>query len=185
MSYELCNAITLDSKNNVVKIKHCSNNVYPKDYYETEIWKNADNTYEKKLKNLLDCLIQGDIVISSINNRTIDVVYAYEKATEDVTITSSDKWQDSDKYKLELEELAKKFIGYLELAKELKGKYVLMNKYGNSWLSKLGKYNYRYGCWCGYYTTSYSNNAKVVDYKIAVLICKKFTNLTMVAYNEL
>ena len=183
MSYELCNAISLDSKNNVVKFKHCSNNEYPKEYYESELFKNSNYTYEEKLKNLLDCLIQGDIQISSINNQTINVVYAYEKAIEGTTI--SDKWQDVEKYKQELEEIAKKFIETLKLTKELTGKYVLMNITGRSWLSRLAKYNYRYGSWTGYYATWNSSTAKVVDYKLATLICNKFKDLTMVAYNEI
>lgn len=190
MSYELCNAFKLDKKNNVVKIKHCSNNEFPKEYYETELFTNGDYTYEEKLQHLLDCLIQGDITISSINNQTIDVVYAYEKALEKAKFNSgidfcSDKWNNRDFYNAKLEEVARSFIDYLELAKELKGKYVIMSTTGRSWLSKLAKYNYRYGSWTGYYTTYTSTDAKVVDYKTAVLICKKFKDLTMVAYNEI
>jgi hypothetical protein len=163
MSYEICKSIKIDEKNNVLKITHSSNNVYPKDWYTSDLWK--EKTFFDKMKTLLDCLLQGDIVISSINDSTINVFYAYLIISQKQVIS---KWSDngvSEDYKKQLEELTPLFISLIKVYN--KDMYVFKNGY--CYISGLSNYDYRYG---GYKYIKYSNEnyALKMSYKKAYIV---------------
>lgn len=163
MSYNLVNKIKIDEKNNVLKVTTSSNNVFPKDWREVEL--GEEKTFFDKMKILLDCLLQGDVVISSINDSTINVFYAYLVISQKQVVS---KWGDngvSEDYKKQLEELTPVFISLIKTPNN--DKYIFKNGY--CYISGLSNYDYRYG---GYRYIKYSNEhyAMKMSYKKAYIV---------------
>lgn len=85
MSYEKCKRITLDNKNNKIKVCIASNNWRPIEYYTTELCGGQDYenyTFEDKLISLFEAMKTGCIQISTINDNTENFEYAMCKVRE-------------------------------------------------------------------------------------------------------
>lgn len=99
MSYEKCKRITLDKKNNKIKICIASNNVRPITYYTTELCASEDKdyenyTFEDKLITLYENIKTGCIQISTINDNTEDFEYAMCKVREYFRQNNIDSYED-------------------------------------------------------------------------------------------
>lgn len=99
MSYELCKRITLDKKNNKIKLCIASNNVRPLDYHTCEICdsKNErfkDYTFDDKLLALYEDLQNGSVQISTMNSNTEKFVYAETKARQWLRENNIDSYED-------------------------------------------------------------------------------------------
>lgn len=85
MSYEKCKRITLDKKNNKIKVCIASNNWRPIEYHTTELCSGQDYenyTFKDKLISLFEAMKTGCIQISTINDNTEDFEYAMCKVRE-------------------------------------------------------------------------------------------------------
>ena len=162
MSYEICNSISLNKAKNQLKVNIASNNVWPKDWHNVEPWK--EKNFRDKMKTLLDCLLSGDVVISSVNDKTIDVFYAYNVIVNANKII--DKWTDRDLYNKQLDELVDNFVDLIN--EKHSGVYAFQR--GCGFINKLGNYDYKYG---GYKYLGWCNDlsfAKKFDYKRAYIL---------------
>lgn len=85
MSYECCKRITLDKKNNKIKVCIASNNLRPLTYETYEIYntnKFKDYTFDEKLLYLFFDMISGNIQVTNLNDNTEKFEYGLCKARE-------------------------------------------------------------------------------------------------------
>lgn len=99
MSYDCCNRITLDEKNNRIKVCVASSNVFPKTYSTWEMCNSGneeykDYTWEDKLISLYESLQTGSLQITSINNSTEKIEYALYKTRDWLKENSIDSFED-------------------------------------------------------------------------------------------
>ena len=99
MSFDCCKQITLDKKNNKIKVCVASNNWRPLDYKTYEIC-NSDNKYYKdytfddKLLNLYYDLESGNIQVTYMNNNTEKFEYALCKVREYLREHNIDSYEE-------------------------------------------------------------------------------------------
>ena len=95
MSYDLCKRITLDKKNNKIKVCVASNNITPKTYETCEYCKNYEGySFEDKLLCLYEDMQSGNIQISTINDNTENFEYAMWKVREYLRENNIDSYED-------------------------------------------------------------------------------------------
>lgn len=99
MSYYCCKRITLDKKNNKIKVCVASSNVFPKTYgtyelCESDSDKYKDYTWEDKLLCLYEDMQSGNIQITTINDNTEKFEYAMCKVREWLRENNIDSFED-------------------------------------------------------------------------------------------
>lgn len=164
MSYEKCKYIKLDKKNNKIIMNIASNNVYPLSYtkfefYDSNIDKYKNYTFEDKLILLYESFDSGCLQISSINDNTENFEYALKKARQyNRDNGNANLWDNRGKIQQELSDKGVE-NAYLKaiykvygdsfkvfkkaLYEKIEGKYnVIFNNY--YYVSKFGKYDRGY-----------------------------------------
>lgn len=185
MSYEKCKYISLDKKNNKIKVTIASNNVLPLDWYKCELCENEQAySFDDKLLILYVNMQQGGIQISTINDNTINFVYALYKVREYHRANNIDSYEDlykgchrvwekdENKSRLEVykEVYGKSFEVFKKaLEEKFEGKYKVV-AYGWQNISKIGKYDR------GYERFWYGGRPVLMNYKQAYIFVEDMSS---------
>lgn len=178
MSYELCNRVSVNRKKNVIKLSTTSNNVSPKRFTTWEFGK--DLSFDEKMYELFCGIIEGNLCFTSVNDSTVDFVYAEKKVKEYLAEQGLNFYRLWDLQGQERESKYKEVYNvFIRAFNEVfSGEYSI--KVNGIKVGKLGKYNSNYGCYGkAYYSCSDRDSIKT-SYKRAYIIADGFKNAEII-----
>ena len=92
MSYVKCRSITINEKNNIIKISGADNNVYPITYYTYNVMEKSNKTFKEELIEILREISGGSL---QLNNSMYKWNYAIYKTNEELNYNWSTLYYES------------------------------------------------------------------------------------------